>query len=556
LWIKRLLFLKEHYPKGEVMSPLQKFRLKYQPEIPSSLAHWENLTAIPQKEIPINPQAASYFPHLKEARSFSFKPQANPGNNPLRVGIVFSGGPAAGGHNVIAGVFDAICKWNPESLLVGFLDGPSGIIDNQYRILDKAQIDLVRNQGGFDLLGSGRTKIETEEQFSKSLNTCVTHGLDGLVIIGGDDSNTNAALLAEYFAVREAPCAVVGVPKTIDGDLKNEWVDTSFGFDSASKTYSELIGNILKDASSQRKYYFFIKVMGRTASNLVLECALRTHPHLALISEEVAAKQSSLNEIVKEIADLIEERAKGKKHHGVILIPEGLIEFIPEIKKLISELNSLFAKKGAVDPASLSQEGLKVFQSLPSEIQQQLLLERDPHGNVPVSQIETEKLLISLVKKELKERKSYTGKFSPQPLFFGYEGRSCLPSNFDANYCYALGVTSALAVKSGLTGYMAVLQHLNKPVDQWEALAIPLTAMIDLEERKGDKKPVIKKGLVDLKGAAFADFKSQRSHWRLADDFLVPGPIQFFGPFELTSGGPLSLYTQENSKFGQTPMMS
>jgi pyrophosphate--fructose-6-phosphate 1-phosphotransferase len=522
-------------------SSLQNLRLKYIPKIPTSLENFEYLAPVARDRISLDSQVAGYFPHLQDPQVFNFRQADKQSLKHLKVGIVFSGGPAAGGHNVIAGVFDALRKCDKKTTLIGFLNGPLGVINNQFRILDETLINQVRNQGGFELLGSGRTKIETEQQFAKSLTTCVSHQLDGLVIVGGDDSNTNAAFLAEYFAQKKVSTSVVGVPKTIDGDLKNSWIETSFGFDSASKTYSEIIGNLLNDAASQNKYYFFVKVMGRSASYLVLECALKTHPQLALISEEIAAEQHSLERIVNQITDLIIERAQLGKQHGVILIPEGLIEFIPEIKKLITELNTLFAKLGSVKLSDISAEGIKTLQTFPKEIQAQLLLERDPHGNVPVSQIETEKMLITLVKEELKKRKNSAVNFSSQPLFCGYEGRCCLPSNFDANYCYALGLTATLLIQNALTGYMAVIERLNQPVEQWEATAVPLVGMIALEERKGSLKPVIKKGLVDLQEHSFQNFKAQRGAWRVKDEFLVPGPIQFFGPQDLTDTCPLIL---------------
>lgn len=419
------------------------------------------------------------------------------GDSPLKVGIVLSGGPAPGGHTVIAGVFDALKMAHADSELIGFLNGPSGIVDNKSIVIDAPLIEKYRHQGGFQMLGTGRTKIETEEQFEKSLKTVQEHGLNGLIIVGGDDSNTNAAHLAKYFEAHHAQIAVVGVPKTIDGDLKNQWVEASFGFDTAAKTYSAAIGNICLDALSQKKYYFFVKVMGRTASHLVLECALQTRPNLALISEEIAKEGRTLQQVVASIADLIVERSKLGKDYGVILIPEGIIEFI------------------------------KDFGAFPKEIQDQLQLEKDPHGNLQVSKIETERLFIALVEKELKNRSDYKGKFSPQPLFFGYEGRSCTPSSFDDNYCYALGLTAVLLIQQQQTGFMATVRHLAKPLSDWTLHGAPLADMIVLEEKKGKQVPVIKKGLVDLNGKPFAEFKSQREKWRTEDNYLSPGPIQF-----------------------------
>lgn len=457
-------------------------------------------------------------------------------NIPLKVGVVFSGGQAAGGHNVIAGVFDALA---PKSRLWGFLDGPAGIVEQRWVELNGEKIAPYRNQGGFDLLGSGRTKIETPEQFDSALKAVLSLELDGLVIIGGDDSNTNAALLAEYFLAHNCKTKVVGVPKTIDGDLRSADVEISFGFDTASKIYSELIGNILCDARSAKKYTFFIKVMGRSASHLALECALRTHPNLTLISEEVAAKGMTLREVAGQIADLIEARAKVGKNYGAVLIPEGLIEFIPEFSRLIKELNQLLLK-GPFAAESLSPPSLACYNSIPEALQKQLLLDRDPHGNIKVSQIETERLLIEVVQGELKRRKS-PAKFSPIPLFYGYEGRSGLPSNFDCHYSYALGRVAALLIQEGYTGYMACVKNLSAPLKEWQVLGVPLTSMLHLEERKGKSVPVIKKALVDLNGRPFLDFAARRVGWQQGDDYLVPGPIQFFGPKQISDSIPLTL---------------
>lgn len=516
---------------------LRKERLKYQPRVAALLKQPELLEPIrEQKELSeISSEITGHFPHLKGAQPLHFKSFAPMPCKPLKVGIVLSGGPASGGHNVIAGVFDALKKFNPQSQLIGFLGGPSGIIENHFLALDAKKIDLYRNMGGFDLLGSGRTKIESDEQFTKSLETVSKHALDGLVIVGGDDSNTNAAVLAEYFLAHGNATTVVGVPKTIDGDLKNEWVETSFGFDSATKTYSEIIGNLARDAASQGKYYFFIKVMGRTASHLVLECALKTHPNLSLIGEEIEAAQSSLNDIVKGMCDLIVQRAEHGKHHGVILIPEGIIEFIPEFTNLIKEINAalITASPDAV-VSHLTEQAKKLFSELPVDIQKQLLLDRDPHGNIQVSKIDTERLFIELVTEELCKRSDYKGKLSPHPLFCGYEGRSCYPSNFDANYCYNLGLTAALLIKHHRTGYMAVIENLAKPVAEWIPIGVPLIKMIHLQVRKGKHMPVIQKGLVDLQGAPFKEFVKLRDKWRLSDDYQEPGPIQYFGPEPLT----------------------
>lgn len=455
---------------------------------------------------------SEFFPHLKDLKQITFKDKdVLQGKTPLKVGIVLSGGPASGGHTVIAGVFDALKMEHPESQLIGFLDGPSGIIDNNSIGIDASLVEKFNHQGGFQMLGTGRTKIETEEQFEKSLKTALLHRLNGLIIVGGDDSNTNAAHLAEYFLAHNASIAVIGVPKTIDGDLKNEWVEASFGFDTAAKTYSASVGNICFDALSQKKYYFFVKVMGRTASHLVLECALQTRPNLALISEEIEANNQTLHQVISSIVDLIVERSKKGKDYGVILIPEGVIEFISDMKVLLKDL----------------QPSSELFQSFPKEIQNQLLLEKDPHGNVQVSKIETERLLIALVEKELQQRSDYKGKFSPQPLFFGYEGRSCTPSTFDDTYCYALGLTAVLLIQNQSTGYMATVSNLAKSFSDWTLHGSPLADMMELVEKKGKQVPVIKKGLVDLKGKPFAEFQSLREAWRMEDKYLSPGPIQF-----------------------------
>lgn len=486
---------------------MQPERLNYIPKTPECLKSLTKLTPSVIETLPIE----TSFPHLKTAELLEFIPSSSELTKSLRVGIVFSGGPAAGGHNVLSGVFDAIKKINKESVLIGFMGGPSGIVDGQFCFLEKEKIDEVRNQGGFHLLGTGRTKIATEEALKKCKETCEELKLDGLVVIGGDDSNTNAAMIAEYFLASSCKTAVVGVPKTIDGDLKNRWIETSFGFDSASKTYSEIIGNVASDAISQGKYYFFIKVMGRTASHLVLECALQTSPNLALISEEIKEKNMTLDQVVGLICDLIIEREKKGKNFGVILIPEGLIEFIPECKRMIDEL------KGKKDTSGLSKESLAFFQSLPESIQKQLLLSPDPHGNIQVSKIEVERLIISLVQKQLKD-------INPQPLFLGYEGRCCYPSNFDCDYCYTLGMTAALLVAHKKTGYMAVIRQLSKDSASWRCQGVPLVAMIQMKE-----KPVIKQNLVDLKGPVFQYYMNKRQEDRLEDQYKNPGPIQFFG---------------------------
>lgn len=520
-----------------MMSPLQKKRLSYQPNIPKILEDFKNITFSAGQKTQAKgdvDQIQAQFPNTY-GRSMM---QAQPGDGacgPLRVGVVFSGGQAAGGHNVITGLFDALKTFHPESHLLGFLGGPSGIIEGSYRDLAEDELAEYRNQGGFDLIGSGRTKIETEEQFAKSLATVESLKLNGLVVIGGDDSNTNAALLAEYFIEKGCKTTVVGVPKTIDGDLKNEHVATSFGFDTACRTYSELIGNIARDALSAKKYTHFVKLMGRSASHIALECALQTHPNVTLIGEEVAAKGQTLSQIASDLIHVIESRSKAGKNYGIILIPEGLIEFIPEMKTLIQELNTLLAKEGR-SPDQLSPEAKKTFDFLPQEIQQQLLLDRDPHGNVQVSHIQTEMLLSHVVKKKL-ERQS----FSPVHHFFGYEGRSGLPTNFDATYCYSLGQVSALLIREKLTGYMSAVTGLTKPVQEWGMCAVPITSLMNIEMRKGKKKPVIQKALVDLSGQAFKQFERGREKWKLEDHYHFPGPIQFEGDPSYTDQPPHSV---------------
>ncbi len=467
---------------------------------------------------------------------------------PLRVGVLFSGGQAPGGHNVIVGIFASLKGLDAKNTLIGFLGGPSGLTENKQKELSHEMIVNYRNTGGFDLIGSGRTKIETQEQFNAALTTVQALRLDGLIIIGGDDSNTNAALLAEFFLQKECQTKVIGVPKTIDGDLKNAHVEASFGFDTASKLYSELIGNIERDALSAKKYMHFIKLMGRSASHITLECALQTHPNLALISEEVAAEQKTLYQITEEIADLICKRSEKKMPYGVILIPEGLIEFVPEMKQLIKELNVLSEESPEVRETKLSAPSKKVFGFLPPEIRQQLLLDRDPHGNVQVSHIETEKLLIHLVKDALKKRPSYKEKFHAVSHFFGYEGRAAFPSYFDAHYCFALGHVATALIQAGRTGYMASIRGLTKPVEEWTGEGVPLTALMTIEERKGKAKPVIQKALVDLNGEPFKYFASQRQEWALDDHFRFPGPLQFYGAPELTESTTFTLQLEQGAK--------
>lgn len=528
-------------------SRLQKFRESYKSPLPDLLKKLESIqfekgektTSVSDQE-----QIQKLFPKTFGRPIVHGKIGEKKEGKPLKVGVVFSGGQAAGGHNVIAGLFDALKILHPKSQLFGFLGGPSGIVQNKWKEISEDILAPYRNQGGFDLIGSGRTKIETEEQLQTSLKTMETHRLDGLVIIGGDDSNTNAAILAEYFLDKKCPTRVIGVPKTIDGDLKNAFLATSFGFDTAAKVYAEMIGNLARDALSAKKYYHFVKLMGRSASHLTLECALATHPNITLIGEEVEAQKQTLSQITQEIADIIINRAKNGLSYGIVLIPEGLIEFIPEIKKLIQELNALAGqvaelKKEEIE-TKLSQEAKECFALIPKEIQKQLLLDRDPHGNVQVSLIETEKLLIQVVEQELAKR-GFKEKFAAQSHFFGYEGRSGFPSNFDAHYCQALGYTAALLINEGLTGYMACIGNLHHPVESWSISGLPITLLMYMEMRKGKQRPVIQKALVDLQGKPFAFFKKNRASWAEKDQYRYPGPIQFFGSEALTDSIPLTM---------------
>ncbi|MFI5343316.1 MAG: diphosphate--fructose-6-phosphate 1-phosphotransferase [Chlamydiales bacterium] len=529
-------------PLPSDLSPLQRHRLEYKPELPSILKHLKSLQAIPLDgglELSVDESIKPLFPYTASQPLLTFETGALKSHQPLNVGVFFSGGQAPGGHNVIAGLFDALRQLNPSNRLFGFLDGPDGMIKNRTVELTEEMINGYRNQGGFDLIGSGRTKIEKPEQFEAVTENLKSLGLDGLVVIGGDDSNTNAAVLAEHFKQRGLPVSVVGVPKTIDGDLKNEYVELSFGFDTACKVYSETIGNLAKDALSAKKYYFFVKLMGRSASHVTLACALKTQVNLALIGEEVSAGNQTLHELVDQITDLICARSEVGKNYGVILIPEGIIEFIAEFKLMIQELNLLFSQEGKIDLTALSSHSAACYHQLPDEIQRQLLLDRDPHGNIQVSKIETERLFITLVEKELQRRRTegkYAGTFNPQPLFYGYEGRSGLPSNFDCQYCYALGHTAALLVNARATGYMGCIRHLSQSVKKWEIQAVPLTRMLHMERRKGKDTPVIQKGLVDLNGAFFGLYKKMRNNWMMNDHYCCPGPIQFDGPPELTEG--------------------
>ncbi|GHU31932.1 pyrophosphate--fructose 6-phosphate 1-phosphotransferase [Spirochaetia bacterium] len=534
------------------VSILQKARYAYKPKLPAIFSQGAvNVTLGKATEAAADTEdikALFRYTYGKPIAVFDHNNIA-PANRTLNVGLILSGGQAPGGHNVISGLYDGLKQANPESKLYGFIGGPSGLIDNKAFELTDERIDAYRNTGGFDMIGSGRTKIETPEQFASSLDTVKKLGINAVVIIGGDDSNTNAALLAEYFLGKGSNCQVIGCPKTIDGDLKNNYIEASFGFDTAAKTYSELIGNIERDANSARKYWHFIKLMGRSASHITLECALQTQPNVCLISEEIAAKKWSLGNVVDIICDSIVKRAAQKHNFGVVLVPEGLVEFIPEMKTLISELNDIiaihanefskiknFTEQIYFLSRHISPESAVVLKTLPAEIAKQLLVDRDPHGNVQVSRIETEKLLISMVETKLIELEvdgTYKGKFSALPHFFGYEGRCAFPSNFDADYCYSLGYTAFVLINAGLTGYIASVQNLTAPAVEWIPVGIPLTMLMNMEQRHGHKKPVIRKALVDLSAKPFKTFESQRAEWAVRTDYLFPGAIQYYGPVEV-----------------------
>jgi pyrophosphate--fructose-6-phosphate 1-phosphotransferase len=535
----------------ENTSVLEKIRLNYKPKLPEIL---KNIASISMEKKKIKKETEkelkTLFPQTFDQPLISLTSGSiEKEEKILKVGVVFSGGQASGGHNVIAGLFDSLKILNEKNSLFGFLNGPTGIIENNSVEITKQIIKNYRNLGGFDLLGSSRTKIESSEDLKKSLNTAKSLDLDGIVVIGGDDSNTNAAILAEYFLKNNFKTRVIGVPKTIDGDLKNEYILTSFGFDTACKVYSEMIGNIEKDALSAKKYYHFIKVMGRSASHIALECALKTHPNYVFIAEEVLNENKTLESLVVELADLICKRKDIGKNYGVIVIPEGIIEFIPEVKVLIKELNSILAKneeklellknfseKIKFIQSNLSENSKKVFLFLPEKIQKQLLLKRDPHGNVQVSKIETEQLFIEMVKKELKKR-NYS-KFNAVAHFFGYEGRASIPSNFDANYCYSLGFVASALIKENLTGYIACVTNLNEDIEKWGGMGINLVSLMNMEERKGKKKPVIKKALVDIKKKYFKRFLEKRKSWGTEDKYKNPGAIQYFGEREITDTYP------------------
>ena len=528
-------------------SALQLARAAYQPKLPKALQGAVKIKeGQPTQSVGDQEEIKKLFPNTYGMPIVEFEPATEANTKKMNVGIILSGGQAPGGHNVITGLFDQIKKLNPENRLFGFILGPGGLVDHNYMELTKEIIDEYRNTGGFDMIGSGRTKLEKVDQFEKGLEIIRKLDIKAIVIIGGDDSNTNACVLAEYYAAKNYGVQVIGCPKTIDGDLKNEQIETSFGFDTACKTYSELIGNIERDCNSARKYWHFIKVMGRSASHIALECALQTQPNICLVSEEIEAKAMSLDDIVAYIANAVAARAADGNNFGTVIIPEGVIEFIPAIKKLIAQLNDVLAlpevkdmgRSETIDFAKshLTEENLAVFNSLPTGVARQLALDRDPHGNVQVSLIETEKLLSTMVAQKLEKMKKegkYVGKFGTQHHFFGYEGRCAAPSNFDADYCYALGTSAAQLIANGKTGYMAIVKNTTAPAEQWIAGGVPITMMMNMEKRAGEMKPVIRKALVELDGAPFKAFAKERDRWARETAYVYPGPIQYWGPTEV-----------------------
>lgn len=532
-------------------SPLQKARYQYSPKLPGMLRNGISEICVKEgnatESVADQEKIAALFPNTYGEKEITFEKGENTSAAKKQVvGVILSGGQAPGGHNVICGLYDALKATSKENVLYGFKNGPIGLLEDNYVEFDDAYIDAYRNTGGFDIIGSGRTKLETEEQFAVAAKVCEKHGITAIVIIGGDDSNTNAAVLAEYFAAHNTGVQVIGCPKTIDGDLKNEDIECSFGFDTATKTYSELIGNIERDANSAKKYWHFVKVMGRSASHVALECALETQPNICLISEEVAAKKQSLSEIADYIADAVEKRSANGNNFGVAIIPEGVVEFVPEFKALIAEINELLAgnkteefnalgsweEKYAFIEKGLTAESMAVFAILPQTIQQQLFLERDPHGNVQVSLIESEKLFSALVKDKLTER-GFTGKFNALHHFFGYEGRCAFPSNFDADYCYSLGYNAFMLIQYGYNGYLSKVSNLSKPAEEWVAGGMPITKMMNIERRNGEDKPVIKKALVELDGKPFKYFEANRDTWAVETAYTYPGAIQYYGPTEV-----------------------
>lgn len=545
-------------------SLLQRERAAYQPKLPKGLQGAVKVQeGEPTQSVGDQEAIQNLFPHTYGMPLVEFVPGDEAQSQRMNVGIILSGGQAPGGHNVISGIFDAVKKLNPENKLYGFLMGPGGLVDHDYKELTADIIDEYRNTGGFDMIGSGRTKLEKVDQFEKGLEIIRELDIKAIVIIGGDDSNTNACVLAEYYAAHNYGVQVIGAPKTIDGDLKNEQIETSFGFDTATKTYSEVIGNIERDANSARKYWHFIKLMGRSASHIALECALQTQPNICLISEEIEAKDMTLNQIVEGIAESVAVRAADGNNFGVVLIPEGLIEFIPSIGRLIDELNDLLAAHGEdyknLEPdeqkkyivAHLSAENAATFETLPADVARQLSLDRDPHGNVQVSLIETEKLISDMVGAKLaqwKEEGKFVGKFAALHHFFGYEGRCAAPSNFDADYCYALGVSAVQLIANGKTGYMAIVKNTTAPTDEWKAGGVPITMMMNMERRNGEMKPVIRKALVELEGKPFKKFAEKRDEWARATCYVYPGPIQYWGPASVCDRTTRTLALEQGEK--------
>ena len=536
-------------------SPLQMARYQYTPKLPGILRNGISEICVKNgsatQSVADQEKIQALFPNTYGKNEITFQKGQNTARDKKQVvGVILSGGQAPGGHNVLCGLYDALKATNKDNVLYGFKGGPSGLLEDDYLIFDDAYIDQFRNTGGFDIIGSGRTKLESEEQFAIVADVCKKHGITAIVIIGGDDSNTNAAVLAEYFAAHNTGVQVIGCPKTIDGDLKNEDIECSFGFDTATKTYSEIIGNIQRDANSAKKYWHFVKVMGRSASHVALECALETQPNICLIGEEVAAKKMSLAQIADYIADSVAARAAKGWNFGVAVIPEGIVEFVPEFSMLIAEINELLAgentakfnalptwkDKYAFIEAGLTKQAMAVFAILPESIQQQLFLERDPHGNVQVSLIESEKLFSEMVKANLAARKAagtYSGKFSPLHHFLGYEGRCAFPSNFDADYCYSLGYNACMLILYGYNGYLSKVSNLSKPAEEWIAGGMPITKMMNIERRNGKDKPVIRKALVELDGAPFKFFEAHRAEWAVETCYVYPGAIQYFGPSEV-----------------------
>ena len=537
------------------LSPLQIARYQYNPKLPGMLRNGIAEICVKNGEatqsVADQEKIAALFPNTYGKNEITFQKGENTSAAKKQVvGVILSGGQAPGGHNVVCGLYDALKATDPENVLIGFKGGPSGLLDNDFIVFEDDYINQFRNTGGFDIIGSGRTKLETQEQFAVVVENCKKHGVNALVIIGGDDSNTNAAVLAEYCAANNTGVQVIGCPKTIDGDLKNEDIECSFGFDTATKTYSEIIGNIQRDANSAKKYWHFVKVMGRSASHVALECALQTQPNICLVGEEVAAKKMSLAAIADYIADSVAARAAKGWNFGVAIIPEGIVEFVPEFSVLIAEINELLAgskadafnalsswdEKYAFIEKGLTKESMAVFSILPQSIQQQLFLERDPHGNVQVSLIESEKLFSEMVKANLAARKAkgeYNGKFSALHHFLGYEGRCAFPSNFDADYCYSLGYNAFMLISYGYTGYLSKVSNLQAPAEEWVAGGMPITKMMNMERRHGADKPVIRKALVELDGAPFKFFAANREQWALETCYLYPGAIQYFGPSEV-----------------------